>query len=200
MDDNTSADEHYWLEKFRMGNEQAMTYFFDLHYKSLCYFSNRLVNDDLQSEDIVSDCFLKLWQRRSDFQTGQNIKAFLYISCRNACMNYLQHLKVKTQVQQIYLKELEKGEETILYQIIKTEVLDIVNKEIDLLPEKMGQIFRLIYFDGKKTDEIALELNISVQTVRNQKTKAIEFVKNSLLKKGVSMAVYLGFLFFIDKH
>lgn len=200
MGADTSRDEHSWLEKFREGNEQAMAHFFDLHYKSLCYFSNRLVSDDLQSEDIVSDCFLKLWQRRLDFQTAQNIKAFLYISCRNACMNYLQHLKVKTLVQQTYLKELEKGEETILYQIIKTEVLDIVNREIDQLPEKMGQIFKMIYFDGKKTDEIALELNLSVQTVRNQKIKAIDFVKSSLLKKGVSMAVYLGFLFFIDKH
>jgi len=192
-------DEQYWTAEFRRGNEQAAAYFFDLHYKSLCYFSSRLVNDQLQAEDIVSDCFFKIWQRRQDFQTAQNLKAFLYISCRNACMNYLQHLKVKTAVQADYLKQLEKGEETILYDIIRTEILDIVNKEIDLLPEKMAEIFKLLYFEGKKTDEIALQLNISVQTVRNQKVKAIGLLKTALFKRGISAAAYLAFLFFIEK-
>lgn len=173
-------------------------YFFDLHHKSLCYFANRLVKDDLQSEDIVAECFVKLWERREDFGTEQNVKAFLYISCRNACLNYLKHLKVKTTVQKVYLEQLEKGEDSILYQIIKTEVLEIVNKEVEELPEKMRDIFKLIYFNGKKTDEIAVELNLSVQTVRNQKTKAIALLKTSLLKKGVSASIYLAFLFFID--
>ncbi len=192
-------DEQYWVEQFRNGNEQATAYFFDLHYKSLCYFSTRLAGDQLQAEDIVSDCFFKLWQRRRDFQTAQNIKAFLYISCRNACMNYLQHLKVKTAVQQVYLKQLEQGEETILYEIIQTEILDMINKEIEQLPEKMGEIFKLLYFEGKKTDEIALQLNLSVQTVRNQKTKAIDLLKAAMLKRGISAAAYLAFLFFIKK-
>lgn len=199
MSAETVENEQYWAKEFRSGNEQATAHFFDLHYKSLCYFSTRLVNDRLQAEDIVSDCFLKLWQRRQDFQTGQNIKAFLYISCRNACMNYLQHLKVKTTVQQAYLKQLEQGKETILYEIIKTEILGIVSSEIDQLPEKMGEIFKLLYFEGKKTDEVAVELNLSVQTVRNQKTKAIDLLKAALLKRGVSAAAYLAFLFFIDK-
>lgn len=199
MGNDTAKDELYWTEAFRNGNEQATAHFFDLHYKSLCYFSTRLVNDQLQAEDIVSDCFLKLWQRRQDFQTGQNIKAFLYISCRNGCMNYLQHLKVKTTVQQAYLKQLEQGEETILYDIIKTEVLGIVSREIDQLPEKMAEVFKLLYFEGKKTDEVAVALNLSVQTVRNQKTKAIDLLKTALLKRGISAAGYLAFLLFVEK-
>lgn len=199
MGTEASKDEQYWTDEFKRGNEKATAYFFDLHYKSLCYFATRLVNEQLQAEDIVSDCFLKLWQRRVNFQTAQNIKAFLYISCRNACMNYLQHLKVKTTVQEVYLKHLEDGEETILYDIIKTEILGIVSNEIDQLPPQMGKVFRLLYFEGKKTDEVAVELNLSVQTVRNQKTKAIEILKASLLKKGISAAAYLAFLFFIDK-
>ena len=171
-------------------------HFFDLHHKSLCYFANRLVKDDLQAEDIVAECFLKLWERRDGFNTDQNVKAFLYISCRNACLNYLQHLKVKTSVQKLYLEQLENGEDTILFEIIRTEVLDFVNKEVEELPGKMKEIFKLIYFNGKKTDEIATELNLSVQTVRNQKTKAIAILKTSLLKKGAS--AYLAFLFLID--
>ena len=194
-----NQDEEYWIEEFRKGNEKSMIYFFDLHFKALVYFSARLSQDDIEAEDIVSDCFLKLWQRRADFQTAQNIKAFLYISCRNACLNFLEHLKVRSAAQETYFRQLEEGEETILYDIIKTELLDIVNKEIEKLPGKMQEIFKLIYFEGKKTGEIADALDLSVQTVRNQKGKAIEMLKTALLKKGISSSTFLAFLLFI-KH
>jgi len=192
-------EEQYQIEGFRSGNEQMLSYFFDLHYKSLCYFAGRLLQDEHQAKDIVSGCFVKLWERHADFETAQNIKAFLYISCRNACLDYLKHLKRKTAAQELYFNQLNGEEENILFQIIETEILEILSKEIELLPPKCKEVFKMIYFDGKKTDEIADQLGLSVQTIRNHKTKAIELLKNQLLKKGVSSAVYLAFVFFIDR-
>ncbi|NQX39039.1 RNA polymerase sigma-70 factor [Pedobacter steynii] len=186
------------MEALREGDDQALAYFFKLHSKALAYFAGRMLHDKIEADDIVSKCFLKLWQKHESFKTPQNIKAFLYISCRNSCLDYLASLKVRTNAQDSYLQHLNSADETILYDIIQTEVLDMVNKEIEELPEKMKVIFKLLYFDGKTTAEIAQELNLSVQTVRNQKTKAIEMIKNSLVKKGVSVTLQLAFLFFIE--
>lgn len=191
--------EQYWMEAFRNGDERALAHFFKLHSKSLAYFTSRMLDDKAEADDIISKCFLKLWQRHGDFKTAQNIKAFLYISCRNACLDYLASLKVRTASQEKYISHLQDGEETILYDVIQTEVLDMVNKEIEELPEKMKVIFKMLYIEGKSTTEIAMELGLSIQTVRNQKTKAITILKNSLVKKGVSNALQLAFLFFIDK-
>ncbi|WP_316817639.1 RNA polymerase sigma-70 factor [Pedobacter nyackensis] len=191
--------EQYWMEAFQNGEEKALAHFFKLHSKSLAYFTNRMLEDKAEADDIVSKCFLKLWQKHEDFKTVQNIKAFLYISCRNACLDYLASLKVRTASQEKYIMHLQQGEETILYDVIQTEVLDLVNKEIEELPDKMKVIFKMLYFEGKSTTEISEELGLSIQTVRNQKTKAIAILKNSLVKKGVSNALQLAFLFFIDK-
>lgn len=191
--------EQYWMEAFQNGDEKALAHFFKLHSKSLAYFTNRMLEDKAEADDIVSKCFLKLWQKHEDFKTAQNIKAFLYISCRNACLDYLASLKVRTASQEKYIMHLQEGEETILYDIIQTEVLDLVNKEIEELPDKMKVIFKMLYLEGKSTNEIAAELGLSIQTVRNQKTKAITILKNSLLKKGVSNALQLAFLFFMEK-
>lgn len=191
--------EQDWIEAFQNGDEKALAHFFKLHSKSLAYFTNRMVSDQAEADDIVSKCFLKLWQKHENFKTPQNIKAFLYISCRNACLDYLASLKVRTVAQEKYITHLETGEDTILYDVIQTEVLDLVNKEIEELPDKMKVIFKMLYIDGKSTSEIAEELGLSIQTVRNQKTKAIAVIKNSLLKKGVSSALQLAFLLFIDK-
>ena len=197
MDSKDKQDEVYWMQKFREGENAALAFFFDLHFKSLCFFATRLANDTFQAEDIVTDCFLKLWERRQDFDTAQNLKAFLYISCRNASLNYLTVQKRGNSAREIYVNQFDYIEESVLNQIIKTEVLAALDLEIQHLPDRCGEIFKLIYFEGKKTDDIARELNLSVQTVRNQKTRAIELLRSAILKKGISGAFYLAFMLLV---
>jgi RNA polymerase sigma-70 factor (family 1) len=192
-----AKEGEYWIDAFRNGDDRSLSYFFKLHSKSLGYFAFRLVQDKLEAEDITAECFVKVWERRSDFKTEENIKAFLYISCRNACLDYLRRLKVKSVVQEAYYNQLLSSEETILYHIVKSEVLQALNKEIELLPENYRQVFKLIYFDYKKTDEIALELGISVQTVRNYKSRAVELLKATMLRKGISAAIAIAGLMII---
>jgi len=189
-----------WIELFQKGNETALAYFFKLHHKSLSYFANQILIDEAAAQEIVSDCFLKLWQKHSDFQTTDNIKAFLFISCRNACLNYLRQLKTRSAAQDRYLTEMETETTSSDYRVIETELLELVSMEIHALPEKMKEVFKLLYLNGKSTSEVAAELDLSVQTVRNQKTKAIELIKNSLIKKGISTAVYFAFLLFIERN
>ncbi|TCC99468.1 RNA polymerase sigma-70 factor [Pedobacter hiemivivus] len=193
-------DANYWMEALQREDQKALGYFFDLHYKSLCYFACRLVQDDVEAEDIVSACFVKLWESERKVVTAESVKAFLYIACRNACFDYLKHLKVKSTVQEVYFKQLEQGEETILNNIIETEVLEMLVAEIELLPEKCREVFKMIYFGHKKTDEIAKQLDLSPKTVRNHKAKAIGLLKSAILKKGVSHTFFLAFLLFLDRR
>jgi len=193
-------DENYWVEAFRKGEEKALAYFFDQHYKSLQYFAARLLQDDVLAEDVVAECFVKLWKGSREEETPERIKAFLYISCRNACLDTLRQLKVKNKAQEIYYNELEKSEESILSKIIESEVMEMLTAEIEQLPEKCREVFKLIYYQHKKTDEIAEELGISPKTVRNHKAKAIELLKVVVLKKGITGPLYLAFLLFLDQR
>ena len=43
----------------------------------------------------VQDAFLKVWEKRADFYFVAAIKSFLYMSVRNACLDYLRHQKVQ---------------------------------------------------------------------------------------------------------
>lgn len=194
-----NQEETYWVTQFIGGNKRALNYFFEIHYQRLCYFALRLTKDEEEAKDIVSNCIIKLWEKHANFQTAENIKAFLYISCRNGCLEYLRNLKRKTLAQQTYFEQLSENEDTILQEIIEAEFLQILNQEIDLLPGRSGEVFKLIYLEGKSTDEIAQTLDLSVQTVRNHKTRAIEMLKTSFLKKGISGTLMLSFLLFIDR-
>jgi len=193
-----TADDAYWLNEFQRGTQKGFTWFFNVHNKSLFYFASRLIQDIPQAEELVSQCFIKLWERQQNFETAENIKAFLYITCRNSCLKHLRDLKRKTADQQLYLSQLEESEETVLYEIIDTEIISIIAREIEDLPDRCREIFSLLYFEQKKTSEVALLLNINVQTVRNQKIRAIELLKTKLIKKGLSGMHLLAFLLFVN--
>jgi len=190
--------EQYWTEQFIKGNKLALNFFFQQHYQSLCYFALRLTRDEEEAKDIVANCIVKLWDKHADFKTASNIKAFLYISCRNGCLEFLRNLKRKTAAQKRYFEQLSESEDTILHEIIEAEFLAILNEEIKMLPGRSGEVFKLIYLDGKKTEDIAAELHLSVQTVRNHKTRAIEMLKTAFLKKGITGPLMLAFSLFLE--
>src|SRR5688500_19829073 len=79
------------LHEFKRGNTQAFKAVYDLYFPSLCFFAKRLVDNDGEGEDIAADSFVKLLNRYDSFDTLPNIKAFLYITTRNACLNYLRY-------------------------------------------------------------------------------------------------------------
>src|SRR3954454_12230242 len=78
---------------FRNGDEVAARQLYNLHYQSLCYYSEKLIHDKGESEDIAVEVFLKLLAKKSDFDSLAEIKAFLFIATRNACFDYLRKLK-----------------------------------------------------------------------------------------------------------
>jgi RNA polymerase sigma-70 factor (family 1) len=194
MADNDLKEQNSWLVSLAKGEESALSHFFKLHQKSLGYFALRMIEDEAEAEDIVAACFVKLWERRTDFPNTDKLKSFLYVSCRNACLNHLRHQKVKSAAQEAYHQELEASSEDVLYKIVESEVLQAVHQEIEQLPQNYKEVFKRIYFEHQKTDQIALELGLNEQTVRNYKNRSIELLKASMLKQGLSSALTLALL------
>ncbi|RKR83986.1 RNA polymerase sigma-70 factor (ECF subfamily) [Mucilaginibacter gracilis] len=196
---NVTDDTNLWTEALRKGDEKALAHFFKLHYRGLHYFVSKMVLDDAEAEDIAASAFVKLWERKEDFESAQGIKAFLFITCRNASLNFLKQLKRRTSKQQEYVQHLDLIDLAVLNQVVESEFLNILHQEVELLPEQCRNVFTLLYFEGKKTDEVASLMNISVKTVRNHKARAIEILHNSFLKKAASDALTLAVFIFLNK-
>lgn len=191
--------ETNWMEPFRAEEERGLNHFFKLHYRAICYFATRMIQDAQEAKDIAAVTFVKLWERRDNFDSPQAIKAFLYISCRNACLNFIKALKRKSTEQQYYMHHLEELDVEVLNTVVESEFLNGLQQEVDALPEQCRRVFSMLYFEGKRTYEIALEMDLSVKTVRNYKARAIEILHNAYLKKGVSEAFSLAVFIFLNK-
>lgn len=167
---------------FNKGDAQALAHVFELHNRSLCYFAERLTGDRQEAEDIVADAFMKLWNKRADFENLQNIKAFLYIATRNACFDFLKHRRRSNSSHDEILYLSQENDDALLHTMIETELLQKIYGEIERLPGKCRTIFKL-FLEGKSTQEIADQLNISRQNVLNQKARAIQLLRIFLLQK-----------------
>lgn len=180
------------IHAFRKGDPQAFDAFFRLHYRPLCYFAAQLIGDPSEAEDIVKDTFVKLWHRHADFDNPHTIKAFLYVTTRNAGINFLRHLKVKNNFSRefAYLEE-SRRDELVLNQLIRAEFMQEIYNEIEKLPEKRREVFKLAYFEGLKNDEIAHRLDISVFTVKVQKGKALTALRLRFSERQVVLLALL---------
>jgi RNA polymerase sigma factor (sigma-70 family) len=118
-----------------------------------------------------------LWNRHTDFENLQNIKAFLYITTRNASLNKLKQMQRESLSKKQLAYVSGDKEEFILNEMIRAEVLREIHTEIEKLPEQCRKIFKMSFFDGKKNQEIASMLEISVHTVKNQKARAIQLLR-----------------------
>ena len=154
--------------------------FFDIlfkrYYRPLClYAAHYLKGDIAASEDIVQDCFVKLWQQEAKRDITDK-RAFLYSTVRNACIDTLrrQHPEM-TSIDPSDLEEVISDEEAVDRSEQEAKVWEI----IDALPDRCREVFLMAKRDGMTYNEIAEALNISVKTVEHQISKAMKKLRNN---------------------
>ena len=152
---------------------------FRLNYRPLCLYALHYLQDTDLAEDMVQECFTTLWEKIRQGGPITNRRAYLYMAVRNRCLDHLRRKGVQT--------ESLKPHDT--YGIIEEDDAEQRSAiearlwtAIDSLPEKCRQIFLMSKRDGLKYEEIAEELGLSVNTVRNQISKALNTLKDGAKK------------------
>ena len=186
------------VEAFKKMDPAAESVLFKQFFRSMCLLAETITGELLPAEDIVAESFIKLFAKRAEFDAIDNIKAFLYVTVRNSSYTYKttqkRHEAVHTRL------AAEQGEEddpssVFELEMIRAQLLAEIYQEIENLPSQCRRIAKMIFWEEKSTGQIAEELNISPQTVRTQKARAIQLLKNQLFKDNRWAALGLLFLY-----
>lgn len=168
------------IADFLAGKERAFEDIFRCFYPVLCLFANRFLPGQPNAKDIAQDALIKAWERKIDFKTVSKLKSFLFTCVRNACFNELEKIKV----QQKYWTTLNNSEiddeQSVLEQMIHAEVVAMVFRHVNILPEQCRRVILMTFEEGKKPKEIAQELGISISNVSSQKLRGIVLLKEKL--------------------
>lgn len=155
---------------------------FRLYYPQLTLFANRFLNDLDLSQEVVSDTFTYLWERREFLDSIGSLKSYLYKTVQNRCLNYLKHRKIESEYVNYLLRNglTQHATESFLSAYDEKDLRLHIHRAIENLPEKCKAVFKLSRYSHLKNREIAESLNISQKTVERQITIALEKLRNSL--------------------
>jgi RNA polymerase sigma-70 factor (family 1) len=187
----TGGDQYIdLLNGFRQGSKTAFEKIYQLHYKQLRYFTERIITNQDEAREIVTDTFIKVYQRRSDFDSIQGLRSYLFVTAKNACMDFFRNQKRNAAAEiELEYRAQYINNEFAFENELKAELLNQIYLEIENLPERCQIVFKLLFFKELTTTEAAEQLGISVKTVQNQKLKAIHLLKTALLKRNISPVI-----------
>lgn len=155
---------------------------FKTYYGALCYFASRYITaGDEVVEDLVQDCFVKLLERRQEFESEDYLRNYLYVAVRNNCLNYIQKNKLRERHADSVLERPEQPGEAS-EEIFNAEVVRCLVQRIDSLPPQCRQVIRLSYVEGLDNEAVAKAMGLSVNTVRAQKMRGKKLLRLSLDK------------------
>lgn len=175
------------FESFTKGDDKAFEYIYKTYFSFLLNYSKHILKDAEAAEEIVESTFLNFWENRSSIKLETSLKSYLFKSVYNNCLNHIKHLHVKERYVLYFKHHVQtdnEGEiissEYPIAQLIEKELAELLDQAIQNLPGQCREIFIMSRYQNLKNEEIAHRLNISVNTVRTQISRALTKLRENL--------------------
>lgn len=176
-------DNKQLIEGLKKGDKKSYELLYKNYYVFLCLIAEHIIHDTADSEEIVSDVFVKLWNTRTELNITGNIKSYLCRAVQNTAINYLEKNKSKgkiTSLDSLNQSLLAWDDNYPLGNLYEEELILIIEKGIKMLPDGCREIFLLSRNQELTYTEIATHLGISVNTVKTQMKIAIARLREEL--------------------
>lgn len=188
-------------KKFLSGDHTSFHSLFDKYWEPLFQYAYKILQDKEDSEELVQEFFIHLWNKRSELPELQSVSAYLFTALKNRLLNQLA----------------KKRQSSIVFEGLKTGILEMKNEQAHstpaellekksteitirslakLLPEKMQQVYISHQFTGLSIAEIATATGNSEQTIRNQFNTAVKKLSVVYKDKLHTLPFILVFLYF----
>ena len=168
-----------FLGRLNEGNTDAFEEMFHYYYPSLCYFATKMVHDADEAEDIVQSVLVGFYESKPSFRNDTALRTYLYRSVNNRCLNFIEK-----QRKNIPVSEKQPGEnpeiETAYFYQFEARVLDEIFRALETLPGKCRRIFEMSYIERLSLRDISLALDISENTVKTQRLRAKQLLRDRL--------------------
>ncbi len=190
----TEHNEKKLLHLVAKSDETAFRELFDLYRDRIYSLGMYLTRSEIVSEEIVQDVFIKVWEKREQLLSIEYFNAWLRTVARNICSNYLRSMAIEKLALKTYTAAIPSSNESPENTIIEKEQEQLLNTAILNLPPQQKKVYLLSRQGGKKQEEIAREMNISIYTVKEYMKLAQRSVRQHLenyIDKTVLLAVML---------
>lgn len=171
------------LALLKEGDREAFNTIYKTYYFQLYFHCRKYIADPEVAKDLLQNVFLRLWERREEIEIEVSLRAYLFRSAQNECLNHIRSLRPNLSLSEIEGEQVLTDKETQNSPDTNMESKEIeraIDLIIETLPEQCKKIFIMSRMKGMKNKEIANLLSISVRTVDTQIYRALKLMKKGL--------------------
>jgi RNA polymerase sigma-70 factor (family 1) len=162
------------------GNVAAFDTLFEVYSPKLFGFAMKYFKNEGDSEELVQDVFVQVWEHRQSLKSELSFKSYLFTIALNQIRKHFNKKAIFLR----YLESLRQDPELTYNETIQNDyyesTLQQVNLIIEQMPPRRREIFLKSKLEGRSSKEVAAELNISAGTVDNQVSEALRFIRERL--------------------
>ena len=150
--------------------------FYDRFYAALCVYVSKILPVPDAVEDLVQEVFISVWEGKRTFSDIKELTNYLY----RACLLYIRNNQIHDTILSSLAEEESVEDEDMIYALtVKEEIIRQLYYYIEELPSEQRRII-LMRIEGYTWEEIAERLDISINTVKTQKTRSYKFLRERL--------------------
>lgn len=168
------------ISGLKLDQKVAFDKIYKTYWADLYSFARKRVGSEEDAKDILQDLFVAVWTKRETLSITLSLKAYLFTALRHRIINHYNSKSTEIEYLAILAKMEQFNESTEEY-VAENEINTIIDESLNRMPFKMREIFELSRFKGYSAKEIANQLQLSEQTVRNQISNALKYLKVGLV-------------------
>ena len=164
----------------KSGDQHAFAEIYN-RYKFILYNHawNKLKSRE-EARDLIQEVFSMIWDKHEVLQIGQNLSGYLYTCVHNQFLNMVVRQSVKNKYIDSIKQYAERGAIYTDHRVRENMLKEIIDREIDLLPPRMKEVFILSRRRHLSHKEIAEMMNTTEQTVKKQMVYALKILRKKL--------------------
>ena len=169
MMEQTNNSTDTLLASFQAGNMAAFSQLYDLHINILFNYGLKLTIDKELLKDCIHDIFVKLYTKRDELGTIDNLRSYLFISLKNKLCDELRRRMYMsdTAVEEVSISTPTDVEDDYMEEEQRKNEFSLVRRLLDQLSPRQREALTLYYIEEKKYEDICEIMNMNYQSVRN---------------------------------
>lgn len=170
--------------------EETFTCLFYAYKERLFSYVLSVSHSDYIAEEITQEIFLKLWLCRRELYLIENTEAYLFTIARNKTLNHLRRARYDEKLIRDLRSFMRPSSNDVEEQVSLSDSNKLLQEAITLLSPQRQLVYRLSRYQGLNHQEIAKQMRLSRNTVKNHLAQALRFIRSYLDNNGVFIFIF----------
>ena len=184
------TEEKILLSRLREGDEHAFTVLYRSYVNMVFRRIKRVVHVHDIAEELTQDVFYYIWAQRQKIQPDTPFVAVVIQSAKSIAINFYQKAIREHELREALIIAGSEAYNPVEEEVLYNETQALITAVVAKLPPQRQLVFTKCKLEGRRYEDVAAELGVSVGTIKDHMAKAMRFIKQELTSRTGNTAIY----------